>query len=145
MATVLVRFYWPSVYAKQSGDWQEANHLMFLRLSRSFLTARRRCLEEIHPRRVRKLATVEITARKGLFLLGKIIWNAREQNAMLDMRDSQDSLPALATLDVYKRNAERQALSDALARYGSNMSVAARMLGISRPTFYRLLHKHRLR
>lgn len=64
---------------------------------------------------------------------------------MLDMRDSQDSLPALATLDVYKRNAECQALSDALARYGSNMSVAARMLGISRPTFYRLLHKHRLR
>ncbi|MCO2272802.1 hypothetical protein FA377_30490, partial [Pseudomonas aeruginosa] len=24
-------------------------------------------------------------------------------------------------------------------------SVAARMLGVSRPTFYRLLHKHRLR
>ncbi|MCR3823169.1 hypothetical protein K3000_25485, partial [Pseudomonas aeruginosa] len=26
-----------------------------------------------------------------------------------------------------------------------NLSVAARMLGVSRPTFYRLLHKHRLR
>lgn len=64
---------------------------------------------------------------------------------MLDMLDSQDSPPPLATLNVYKSNAERQALNDALARYGSNMSVAARMLGISRPTFYRLLHKHRLR
>jgi DNA-binding NtrC family response regulator len=70
---------------------------------------------------------------------------AREQNAMLDMLDSHDTPPPLATLDDYKRNAERQALSDALARYGTNMSVAARMLGISRPTFYRLLHKHRLR
>jgi len=67
------------------------------------------------------------------------------KNAMLDMLDSQDSPPPLATLDVYKGNAERQALIDALARYGNNMSVAARMLGISRPTFYRLLHKHRLR
>ncbi|GLK89644.1 hypothetical protein GCM10017655_27060 [Pseudomonas turukhanskensis] len=64
---------------------------------------------------------------------------------MLDMLDSQDSPPPISTLNVYKSNAERQALSDALARYGSNMSVAARMLGISRPTFYRLLHKHRLR
>ncbi|MBL0950625.1 MAG: excisionase family DNA-binding protein, partial [Pseudomonas sp.] len=26
-----------------------------------------------------------------------------------------------------------------------NMSQAARTLGVSRPTFYRLLHKHRLR
>jgi len=63
---------------------------------------------------------------------------------MLDMLDSQDSPPQLATLENYKNNAERQALSDALARC-NNMSVAARMLGISRPTFYRLLHKHRLR
>ncbi len=63
---------------------------------------------------------------------------------MLDMLD-RDTSPTLATLDVYKSNAERQALCDALARYGDNMSVAARMLGISRPTFYRLLHKHRLR
>ena len=65
---------------------------------------------------------------------------------MLDVLDSQDNAPApLNTLEVYKRNAEHQALSDALARYGNNMSVAARMLGISRPTFYRLLHKHHLR
>ncbi|MCO3028097.1 sigma-54-dependent Fis family transcriptional regulator [Pseudomonas aeruginosa] len=53
--------------------------------------------------------------------------------------------PPLSSLEVYKLCAERQAMCDALARYGDNLSVAARMLGVSRPTFYRLLHKHRLR
>ncbi|GAC1029647.1 sigma-54 dependent transcriptional regulator [Pseudomonas sp. No.21] len=50
----------------------------------------------------------------------------------------------IGTLDDYKRRAEYQALCDALARYGNNLSLAARVLGISRPTFYRLLHKHQL-
>lgn len=49
------------------------------------------------------------------------------------------------TLEEYILRAERQALNDVLARYTHNMSQAARSLGISRPTFYRLLHKHRLR
>ncbi|MDT4812043.1 DNA-binding transcriptional regulator NtrC [compost metagenome] len=48
------------------------------------------------------------------------------------------------TLEDYKLRAERQALCDALTRYADNHSRAARMLGISRPTFYRLLHKHQL-
>ena len=60
-------------------------------------------------------------------------WNARGDG------------PPLSSLEVYKLCAERQAMCDALARYGDNLSVAARMLGVSRPTFYRLLHKHRLR
>ncbi|KAF1051411.1 MAG: Transcriptional regulatory protein ZraR [Stenotrophomonas maltophilia] len=51
----------------------------------------------------------------------------------------------LVTLEEYKLDAERQAMCDALARHGDNLSTAARMLGISRPTFYRLLHKHQLR
>lgn len=50
----------------------------------------------------------------------------------------------IGTLEDYKRRAEYQALCDALARYGNNLSLAARVLGISRPTFYRLLHKHQL-
>ena len=50
-----------------------------------------------------------------------------------------------STLAGYILRAERQALNDVLARYSSNMTQAARSLGISRPTFYRLLHKHRLR
>ncbi|MNO53732.1 Transcriptional regulatory protein ZraR [compost metagenome] len=48
------------------------------------------------------------------------------------------------TLQEYKLRAERQALCDALTRYADNHTRAARMLGISRPTFYRLLHKHQL-
>ncbi|CAD5110385.1 sigma-54 dependent transcriptional regulator [Zestomonas carbonaria] len=49
------------------------------------------------------------------------------------------------TLDEYKAQAERQALCDALAECSDNCSQAARMLGISRPTFYRLLNKHGIR
>ena len=41
--------------------------------------------------------------------------------------------------------AERQALCDVLNRHSDNLSIAARVLGISRPTFYRLLHKHQIR
>ena len=37
--------------------------------------------------------------------------------------------PPLSSLEVYKLCAERQAMCDALARYGDNLSVAARMLG----------------
>ncbi|MGE8500079.1 MAG: sigma-54-dependent transcriptional regulator [Pseudomonas sp.] len=51
----------------------------------------------------------------------------------------------LGTLADYILQAERQALNDVLRRYSKNMSQAARVLGISRPTFYRLLHKHRMR
>ncbi|BAN48211.1 putative transcriptional regulator [Metapseudomonas resinovorans NBRC 106553] len=50
----------------------------------------------------------------------------------------------LGTLEDYKRRAEYQALCDALAHYSSNLSLAAKVLGVSRPTFYRLLHKHQL-
>ncbi|MCO6059141.1 sigma-54 dependent transcriptional regulator [Pseudomonas sp. MOB-449] len=50
----------------------------------------------------------------------------------------------LGTLEDYKRRAEYQALCDALAQYSSNLSHAAKVLGVSRPTFYRLLHKHQL-
>ncbi|WP_017906964.1 sigma-54 dependent transcriptional regulator [Pseudomonas asplenii] len=51
----------------------------------------------------------------------------------------------MGTLEDYLCQAERQALCDVLDRHGDNMSVAAKVLGISRPTFYRLLHKHQVR
>ena len=51
----------------------------------------------------------------------------------------------LGTLEEYKHRAERQALCDVLSRHSNNLSVAAKVLGISRPTFYRLLHKHQIR
>ena len=52
---------------------------------------------------------------------------------------------SMATLEEYKSRAERQALCDVLTRHSDNLSVAAKVLGISRPTFYRLLHKHQIR
>ncbi|MBM7062001.1 sigma-54-dependent Fis family transcriptional regulator [Pseudomonas sp. UL073] len=63
----------------------------------------------------------------------------------LGLSRSAPTAPALITLEEYKRRAEYQALSEALARYADNLSLAARLLGISRPTFYRLLHKHGIR
>lgn len=51
----------------------------------------------------------------------------------------------LGTLEAYKYRAEHQALCDVLERHRDNLSVAARVLGISRPTFYRLLHKHQMK
>ncbi|MBD8601800.1 sigma-54-dependent Fis family transcriptional regulator [Pseudomonas sp. CFBP 8771] len=51
----------------------------------------------------------------------------------------------LGTLQDYKHRAERQALGDVLLRHGGNLSTAARVLGVSRPTLYRLLHKHHMR
>ncbi len=52
--------------------------------------------------------------------------------------------PSLGTLEEYKLHAEHQAVADALKHHSQNLSQAARSLGISRPTLYRLLHKHQL-
>ena len=49
------------------------------------------------------------------------------------------------TLEQYKDRAERQALCEVLDRHSDNLSMAAKVLGVSRPTFYRLLHKHHIR
>lgn len=51
----------------------------------------------------------------------------------------------IGTLKDYVFRAERQALCDVLAFHSDNLSQAAKVLGISRPTFYRLLHKHQIR
>ncbi len=66
-------------------------------------------------------------------------WSAQEDDS------SGRAAPAIATLEQYRACAERQALRDVLATHGDNLTVAAKVLGISRPTFYRLLHKHQLR
>jgi DNA-binding NtrC family response regulator len=50
----------------------------------------------------------------------------------------------LMTLDEYVFQAERKAIDAALARCARHMTKAALALGVSRPTFYRLLHKHRI-
>jgi DNA-binding NtrC family response regulator len=46
-------------------------------------------------------------------------------------------------LEVVRENAERTAIYEAIRLCSNNYSAAARMLGVSRPTLYRLLDKHR--
>ncbi|MBV6749026.1 sigma-54 dependent transcriptional regulator [Pseudomonas chlororaphis] len=90
------------------------------------------------PGNVRELAN---RVRRGLVLA---------EGRQIEARDlGLDSLPCdsapMGTLEDYVHRAEHQALCDVLNRHSDNMSVAARVLGVSRPTFYRLLHKHQIR
>ncbi|MGA8133952.1 MULTISPECIES: sigma-54 dependent transcriptional regulator [Pseudomonas] len=90
------------------------------------------------PGNVRELAN---RVRRGLVLA---------EGRQIEARDlGLNSLPCdsapMGTLEDYVHRAEHQALCDVLNRHSDNMSVAARVLGVSRPTFYRLLHKHQIR
>ncbi|RMR35442.1 Sigma-54 dependent transcriptional regulator [Pseudomonas syringae pv. coriandricola] len=90
------------------------------------------------PGNVRELAS---RVRRGLVLAeGKQI-----EAANLGLLGEEDVAGSMGTLEEYKSRAERQALCDVLTRHSDNLSVAAKVLGISRPTFYRLLHKHQIR
>ncbi|MEE3924837.1 sigma-54 dependent transcriptional regulator [Pseudomonas viridiflava] len=90
------------------------------------------------PGNVRELAN---RVRRGLVLA-----EGRQIEAVdLGLLGEEDIVSSMGTLDDYKSRAERQALCDVLTRHSDNLSVAAKVLGISRPTFYRLLHKHQIR
>nr|BFD42162.1 sigma-54 dependent transcriptional regulator [Pseudomonas sp. FFPRI_1] len=90
------------------------------------------------PGNVRELAN---RVRRGLVLAeGRQI-----QASDLGLQSLQPQDAPMGTLEDYKHRAEHQALCDVLNRHSDNLSVAARVLGISRPTFYRLLHKHQIR
>lgn len=58
--------------------------------------------------------------------------------------DVVDEASSAVTLDEARRAAERHAIQAALIRNGDNVTRAARELGVSRVTFYRLLEKHGL-
>lgn len=90
------------------------------------------------PGNVRELAN---RVRRGL-VLGE---GRQIQASDLGLLSLQAQDLPMGTLEDYKHRAERQALCDVLNRHSDNLSVAARVLGISRPTFYRLLHKHQIR
>ncbi|MFK3799190.1 sigma 54-interacting transcriptional regulator [Pseudomonas sp. NPDC088444] len=90
------------------------------------------------PGNVREL---ENRVRRGLVLA-----EGRQIEAFdLGLLGEEEISSSMGTLDEYKCRAERQALCDVLTRHSDNLSVAAKVLGISRPTFYRLLHKHQIR
>ena len=100
--------------------------------------ARSAMLEHTWPGNVRELAN---RVRRGMVLAeGKQI-----EAVDLGLTDGFSRHPALNTLEDYINRAEQQALSDALLRHADNMSRAALALGVSRPTLYRLLHKHQMR
>jgi DNA-binding NtrC family response regulator len=90
------------------------------------------------PGNVREL---ENRVRRGLVLA-----EGRQIEAFdLGLLGEEEITSSMGTLDDYKSRAERQALCDVLTRHSDNLSVAAKVLGVSRPTFYRLLHKHQIR
>jgi DNA-binding NtrC family response regulator len=90
------------------------------------------------PGNVRELAN---RVRRGLVLAEGRQIEARD----LGLISQQAVVGPMGTLENYKYRAERQALCDVLNRHSDNLSIAAKVLGISRPTFYRLLHKHQIR
>ena len=90
------------------------------------------------PGNVRELAN---RVRRGLVLAEGRQIEARD----LGLISQHAFATPMGTLEDYKTRAERQALCDVLNRHSDNLSVAARVLGVSRPTFYRLLHKHQIR
>jgi two-component system NtrC family response regulator len=63
--------------------------------------------------------------------------------ADLGLAPSGEKPQSLAIRDARAR-AEREVLQLALAQAGSNMSKAAKLLGISRPTLYDLMQQHQI-
>lgn len=86
---------------------------------------------------IRELAN---RVRRGLVLAEGRQIEAEDLGLLLPTEQSG----SLHSLEYYRLQAERLALGQALQQYANNLSGAARALGISRPTFYRLLHKHGL-
>jgi two-component system NtrC family response regulator len=63
----------------------------------------------------------------------------------LELGAPEEPAPLPPRLDEAVREAERQAVTRAWAQADGNVSQAAKILGVSRPTVYRLLHDHGLR
>jgi two-component system NtrC family response regulator len=55
-----------------------------------------------------------------------------------------DGQPETATLRETRNKAERETVVDALVKTRGNISQAAKLLGVSRPTFHSMIDKHAL-
>lgn len=63
----------------------------------------------------------------------------------LELEGRRLTADAPPTLRAVRDEAERRAVLDALARVNGNLSAAARLLAVSRPTLYNLLRQHGIR
>jgi two-component system NtrC family response regulator len=68
--------------------------------------------------------------------------SSRLTAADLDLGTSDDT--AMMSLKVARENADRVAIRRVLARSQNNMSTAAKILGVSRPTLYDLMRTHNI-
>ncbi|WP_022962432.1 sigma-54 dependent transcriptional regulator [Halopseudomonas pelagia] len=94
-------------------------------------------LQHPWPGNVRELAN---RVRRGMALAeGRTI-----EPADLGLAVVQDRIKMADRLENYILRAEKQALHDALTLHPSNMCRVAETLGISRPTLYRMLHRHQI-
>jgi two-component system NtrC family response regulator len=64
--------------------------------------------------------------------------------ADLDLASKHSDQPELINLRAAREVADRTAIRQALSRTDNNISGAAKLLGISRPTLYDLLKQYRL-
>ena len=64
--------------------------------------------------------------------------------ADLDLKRGAEGEPQLINLRAAREVADRRAIRQALSRTDNNISGAAKLLGISRPTLYDLLKQYRL-
>jgi two-component system NtrC family response regulator len=63
----------------------------------------------------------------------------------LDLSEDSGAQTPSGTLQEAVRDAERRAVERAWAESGANVSRASRLLGVSRPTLYKLLREHGFR
>ncbi len=71
-----------------------------------------------------------------------VVMTDRRLIAAADLGLGEEAAPIQVGLDVARTQAEREAISLSLQRVGRNVSQAARELGVSRMTLYRLMEKH---
>jgi transcriptional regulator of acetoin/glycerol metabolism len=64
--------------------------------------------------------------------------------AISDLELPETSPAPVDQLDDARHSAERTAIAQAIQRANGNISRAAKLLGVSRVTLYRLMKKHKL-